>query len=265
MATVNRRLVKRTLRRAKERIRYPVLRWLFNRRTIALAAKRDHVLCLGDSHTLIFRSVHVPGVWFLPHRIGGATASGILNPINKSESYRIINRQLAATPRWQQVLLLLGEVDCNYLIWHRARRLQLSIGEQLTTTLDAYATFIERVINEGFSRVFVLSVPPPTIDEYPRANLSNAALLRSKIDVSIHDRTVLTMDFNAELERRCETMGAVFIDATTRAIDPETGLVKRRFVRDNPRDHHLTKESYAELVSEQFELVRDRGPAEAAR
>lgn len=134
--------------------------WIFNRRIVARFLGRDHLLFLGDSHVGVLREVRVPGVWFRPYAVEGATASGILNPTSKTESYKRFTVRLARARRWQQILLLLGEVDCGYLIWHRSERLGLSVEEQLAFTLNSYTTFISRVIGEGFSRVLVLSVPP---------------------------------------------------------------------------------------------------------
>jgi hypothetical protein len=54
--------------------------WVFNQQSFASALRRDHVVCLGDSHMWVLRSVRVPGVRFRVTAVGGATASGIQNP-----------------------------------------------------------------------------------------------------------------------------------------------------------------------------------------
>jgi hypothetical protein len=199
--------------------------------------------------------VNIPGVWFLPQGIGGATASGIMNPISKSESFVIFTQRLRRAPRWQHVLLLLGEVDCGYLIWQRAQRLGLDVSEQLVLTLDAYTAFIERVVQQGFTRVLVLSAPPPTISDYPEGGLGSVAALRSEVTASIGERTELTLRFNQELEARCVALGVTFVDATTPCIDEATGTVRPRFVRANSQNHHLVRGPYSQLVSERLSEV----------
>jgi hypothetical protein len=241
-------------------------RWLFNRRLVARSLRREHVLCLGDSHTAVFRDVKIPGLWFLPHGVGGATASGILNPLNKSESFKIFTGRLQRAPRWQNVLLLLGEVDCGFLIWHRARRLGLGVTEQLTLTLDAYAAFIGRVVDDGFARVMVLSAPPPTISDYPEGKLGPVARLRSDVTASLIDRTDLTLRFNQELSERCAAVGATFVDVTTRCIDGETGVIRPEFVRANSSNHHLARAPYSQLISESlFPIWPARGAGGGTR
>jgi hypothetical protein len=228
-----------------------VLDWAFNQRMIARVLGPECVLCLGDSHVGIFRRVRVPGVWFRQYSIGGATASGILNPSNQSESFRLFTARLARARPWQHVLLMLGEVDCGFLIWHRANRHNLTVDEQLELTLDSYTTFISRLLGQGFKSVIVMSTPLPTIDDSPEP-IGEVASLRRAVTATKAERTALTLRFNAELQKRCEKMGVAFIDATSGHLDPETGLVDRHFLRASARNHHLAPGPYGDLISAEF-------------
>ena len=226
--------------------------WSFNRRIFARALRRDHVLCLGDSHVAILRKVQVPGVWFRVAPLGGATASGVLNPQSKTRSLSKFTAQLHRAKQWQQILLQLGEVDCGYLIWHRANRHGLTIEEQLAHTLDSYSKFIEMVSGMGFRRVIVLSVPLPTIRDLPSEWGGRVANLRKEVTATQVDRTNLTLRFNAELSERCNAIGATFVDVTTGHFDPTTGLVDPRFLRKSNLNHHLKYGPYARLISSEL-------------
>jgi hypothetical protein len=127
----------------------------------------------------------------------GATASGVLNPSSKTGSLERFTAQLDRARSWQQIALQLGEVDCGFLIWRRADRFGLSVEEQLEQTLDSYARFITTVADRRFARVIVLSVPLPTIRDYPSA-LGEVANLRKTVTASQAERTQLTLRFNAE-------------------------------------------------------------------
>ena len=208
------------------------------------------MLCIGDSHVAVFKDVQVPGVWFRTYVIGGATASGILNPSSQTESFKLITARLERARPYQQILLLLGEVDCNYLIWHRAQRLGLSVDEQLDLTLSSYTGMIDRIVGQGFTRVLVLSAPLPAITDSTIAE-GRIARIRSQVKASRLERTELTQRFNRKLERRCCEIGAVFVDVTSGQVDPRTGVIHHRFVRDNPRNIHLTRGPYSELISDQ--------------
>jgi hypothetical protein len=227
------------------------LDWFFNRRALSRFFKREHVLCIGDSHVGVMRHVRVPGVWFLAKPLTGATASGILNPVSATQSLATFTAQLSRARRWQHVLLQLGEVDCGFVIWHRAERHGLSIDEQLTYTLDSYVEFIEKVAAMGFRRVIVLSAPLPTIKDYT-SEWGEIANLRQEVTASQADRTNLTLRFNMGLQKRCEANGVEFVDVTSGHFDASTGLIDQRFVRKVNPDNHLADGPYAQLISKEL-------------
>jgi hypothetical protein len=201
--------------------------------------------------------VRVPGYWFRAKVRVGATASGVLNPNSKTQALAAFTAWLHNARPWQQVLLQLGEVDCGFLIWHRAQRHGLSIDEQLAHTLDSYVTFIERVAAMGFRRVIVLSAPLPTISDYqdlPEWS-GEVANLRRQVTASQVDRTNLTLRFNMELRKRCDAIGVVFVDATSGHYDSSIGLVDRRFLRAYV-DQHLATVPYARLISSELCRLR---------
>lgn len=237
------RQAARLARRARTRVQAR----LFDSSRLAAIGRRKHVLCLGDSHVSVMDRVDVPGLRFRAEPLRGATASGVLNPASNTKSYATFSARLERAKPWQEVLLHLGEVDCGFVIWYRARKHDLDVEAQLALTLDSYEGFIGEVVSRGFSRVYVLSAALPTITDYPD-QWGEIGHLRSEITVSQADRTALTARFNSELAHRCERAGAAFIDATTDQLDTATGLIKREFVRPDG-DHHLALVPYARVVS----------------
>jgi hypothetical protein len=250
--------MRRLLRAVSRRLLRPAgwsigwsIDWLFNRRIFARALHRDHVLCLGDSHVLVMRHVHVPGVWFRVKSLRGATASGVLNPNSKTQSLAMFTKWLRRARPWQQVVLQLGEVDCGFVIWHRAERHGLSVEEQMTHTLDSYVGFIETIAVIGFHRVIVLSIPLPTIGDNP-AEWGEIANLRQEVAASQADRTSLTLRFNKDLHRRCDDIGVVFVDVTSGHLDSRTELIDAQFLQPASQDHHLADAPYARLISKEL-------------
>jgi hypothetical protein len=254
-----RRKARRTLRQRGK----PYAEWLFNSHTIARLRRREHVLCIGDSHVTALHRVEVPGVWFWVDGIAGATASGVLNPNSSTRSGAIFKQRLRRAKRWQQVLLQLGEVDCGFVIWQRAQREGLSVEQQLAVTLDSYESFIRQVLEMGFARVIVLSAPLPTIGDLASEWVGPVASARKEVKATQLERTRLTMRFNESLAERCEGLEVVFVDATSRQLDPSTGLIDSRFLRATNLDHHLATKPYARLISERLAPLWGRGPASA--
>jgi hypothetical protein len=237
--------------------------WCFNSRGLARVKGRDHALCLGDSHVGVMRHVKVPGVWFQVEALGGATASGILNPNSTTGSLRTFSKRLSRAKPWQEVVLQLGEVDCGFLIWHRAQRKGLSVDEQLANTLDSYGSFIEQVAGMGFARVTVLSVPLPTISDLRSEWTGEVANLRREVTATKAERTALTLRFNRDLAQRCASLGVMFVDVTSGQLDPSTGLIDPGFLRKNNRNHHLAQGPYSRLISAQL-VAAWRKPATGA-
>jgi hypothetical protein len=232
--------------------------WLFRRRVVSTMLKREHVLCIGDSHVQVFHHVSMPGVWFRVKSIEGATASGLPNPKSKTGAQQAFARALGRARPWQQVLVQLGEVDCGFVIWYRAARHGLSVEEQFAQTVGSYEAFIARIAGMGLRRTIVLSVPLPTISD-DGVKWGKVARLRESVTASQAERTRLTTRFNAELSERCQALGVAFVDATSGHTDCATGLVASRFVRESD-DHHLADEPYAELISSRLAALWDGEP-----
>jgi hypothetical protein len=228
-----------------------VVDWTFRRRLVAAALRRDHVLCLGDSHVEVMSQVRIPRVWFRAKPVSGATASGVQNPQSTSQAMAIFDALLGHAKPWQEILLQLGEVDCGFLIWRRAQRLGVTVEEQLEQTLDTYASFIASVADMGFKRVVVISAPLPTIGDDP-SRWGEIATLRRTVTSTQSERSELTTRFNAGLRERCEALGVPFVDATTGHRDPRTGLVEDSFLRDSHQDHHLADGPYARLIAREM-------------
>ena len=263
--------VVRSLMRAQRRLRRraaeageAAVDWAFRRRALALLLHRDHVLCLGDSHVAVMNHVRVPGVWFRAKPVSGATASGVRNPQSTSQAMATFEKLLAHAPRWQEILLDLGEVDCGFLIWHRAKRRGLGVEEQLEHTLDTYAAFIADVAARGFKRTSVLSVALPTIGDDP-SEWGEVASLRRVVTASQSERTELTLRYNELLRDRCDALGVPFIDATSGHRNPVSGLVDASFLRDSHHDHHLADGPYSRLIERELRpLWGARGAGRAA-
>jgi hypothetical protein len=192
------------------------------------------------------------GLWFRTFMVEGATASGILNPNSSTHAFPLFTERLARAQRWQHVVVCLGEVDCGFVIWHRAQRHGLSIAEQLDQTLNSYVAFLRRARERGFASLSVLSVPLPTITDNP-SQRGEVASLRSEIEATQRERTALTLHFNDELRRRAKSEAIGFIDATSSQLDPHTGVIDRSLVRGQ-LDHHLREEPYAALIARAFPL-----------
>jgi hypothetical protein len=220
---------------------------LFDSRAVARLSRREHVLGIGDSHIAALAQARVPGAWLRPFGLGGATASGIRNPASQTRARELFEARLALAPRWQHLLVGLGEVDCGFVIWHRAQRHGIGVSRQLGETLDSYAAFLAELRGSGFRSVSVLSATLPTVANYADAHGNPGLRMRSAIEVPLAERTELTLAYNAALAERCAAIGAAFVDTTPEQLDPAMGLVRSSLaLADDP---HLDPAGYARILS----------------
>lgn len=177
----------------------------------------------------------------------GATAMGLVNPNSQTDALGTFRRRLSSAKDWQVLLCLLGEVDCGFVIWHRAEHRGVPIDDQVEASLGNYLTFLEEA-RALVADVWVLSVPLPTIAD--DAAYGEVAQARSEIDATLRQRTDLTIAYNARLGRECAGRGLRYLDVTTAQLDPETGVVRREWINRNPLDHHLDRDAYAAVVAD---------------
>jgi hypothetical protein len=223
-----------------------VSRRLFDQR--AYRPSRPHILGLGDSHSLSIGAAAKRLDW--PHSIcwiAGATAQGLHNPKSKTNSRVRFDMRCARSKPWQQLVFLLGEVDCGFVIWYRAQKHGVGVEDQLNYSLAAYADLIARNIASHTNPPIVLSVPPPTIRDGEL--IGEVANERREVTVSQRDRTDLTLEYNERLAAACRQMGAPFLDVTTATIDPATSLVGEKFRHPDAGNIHLHPVKYAALIA----------------
>ena len=225
------------------------LRVLFN-----LLARGPRLLFLGDSHLGPVQHAHARG-WLAPCRVrfvkvGGATAVGLRHPKSKTQALLRYRETLARAPRDTVPVFQLGEVDCGFVIWHRAAKYGESVEEQLEAALSTYAGFLSEVIRMGFGSAIVTSAMLPTIRD---GQLSGeVAHLRRSVTASQAERTHLTLAYNRRLAETCAGLGLRFVDFTPDLLDPATGVIADRFRHPDPLDHHLHPDLGGRLWAERL-------------
>jgi hypothetical protein len=246
----------------KRRVRAWLSARAFDSVIVSRVRNRRHVLCLGDSHLRVFAEVDLPGTWFRVFYVRGATASGIQNPNSATNARARFEEALGRAKRWQHLLIGLGEVDCNFIIWRRAEQAGTTAAAQLPLALDAYTQFLEEVAARGFASVTALSATLPTIEDYQALERQHPNFdpevmgFRSQIRVSYEERARLTEEFNLGVAQRCAELGIGFVDTTVHQLDPSTGRVREDLLFEDLPDIHLQITGYAALLRD---VLAERG------
>jgi hypothetical protein len=206
------------------------------------------VLCCGDSHTKVFHFCNQKQSKYLFDvcKVSGATAQGAVNPNSKTDALNLFQSKIKSTDA-DKILIMLGEVDCGFLIWVRSKRYNISIDEQIELCVQNLFTFVHDIINTSKYKsddiIIVGAVLPTICDSTNKQFLCGA---RSEVNVSQLKRTAKTIEYNALLKNKCKENGYHYIEITDTILG-ENGLVRSGFLNKDPNDHHLCDEKTYQL------------------
>lgn len=207
----------------------------------------ETVFCLGDSHVTVFNWLE--GVsctqktnYFWPYMVKGATALGLANPNSRTNALERFRFVIKNIPKGSPVLLMLGEVDCGYLIWYLSQRDKKPAEEVYKRALTNYIQFLDE-IRVGNLKLIITGAPLPTIRD--GINIGEIANARRDVRASRKERTELTLRWNAALKEYALKYDLDFVDTDRWLLDPETREIRETFMNSNPEDHHLEPMTYA--------------------
>lgn len=203
----------------------------------------SHLIALGDSHLESLKLAADLGLLVSDDNefciVPGATAVGLKNPNSVTDALNLFKNVINNNDRSSYVLTHLGEVDCGFVIWWRAKKYGESIDKQVSDSLSAYQNFITEIRSIGYEKICITGASLPTIrDGVDYGDVSNK---RSEIQVSIHDRTQLTLAYNAALKDFAAHASISFFDIADAVLNNKENVVCDFFRNSDPTDHHLDK------------------------
>jgi len=207
------------------------------------------ILVIGDSHTHVFNYINKNHQnIFDVIRVDGATAQGAVNPNSKTNALNIFKRKLSnCKGKYSYIIIVLGEVDCGFVIWYRAKKYNISVNNQLNKSVTNLFNFIHNEVKRYFSndRIILLGSILPTIADNVNKKFLNGA--RSSVTNSQQQRTKLTLRYNNELKERCTKNGYNYIDITEETMNKKSGLVANKFKHEDKFNHHLSSQKTHQL------------------
>ncbi|MDD2774368.1 MAG: hypothetical protein PHU06_00285 [Gallionella sp.] len=220
----------------------------------------SHLLALGDSHLDALKFAADLGILNVRSScfsiVPGATVVGLRNPNSLTDAINIYRASLLNQPAGSYVIIHLGEVDCGFVIWWRAKQYGESIEKQFQESIDAYSQFLEEVLEKGFVRLCIAGASLPTIRD--GVDLSDVANKRAEIIVSLQQRTELTLKYNQKLNDLANKLGISYFDITDAVLDRSSNLVHDFFRNPDSCDHHLDKQKTAGIWAGKCNSFLDR-------
>ncbi len=211
---------------------------------------------VGDSHIDAFRHAAAHGKILAPCRftqVKGATAVGLRNPNSKTDAMAQFRAGLLPKPDDAIPVFQLGEVDCGFVIWYRARKYGEAIERQVQQSIAAYFDFVDALVAGGYPHVVVTGAVVPTIrDGLDWGEVANA---RREVTATLFERTALTLSYNDRLRQGATARGLSYIDISSDVIDPATGVVSDVYRNPDPSDHHLDPDKAGSLWAEKLNIL----------
>jgi hypothetical protein len=206
------------------------------------------ILVLGESHAFVFAHSSRFKTTFNNYdwdvlAVMGATISGLDNPNSKTKALPKFKEKLEDGYR-DKVIVLLGEVDLGFVIWHRAEKYGGSPMDFCNQAIRNYQLFLKEV-EQKTGEIIVISAPLPTIPD--DAISGEVANLRKSIKATQFERTSLTKYFNQKMSELCIDFRYSFLNLDNLSTG-DNGLVAPFLLNKDKTDHHYDKKEYLLLL-----------------
>lgn len=214
----------------------------------------ERLYCLGDSHCEVFKIIEennmLSDILIRTTCVSGATAQGAVNPNSVTNALSIFTKILRNVNRSSHLLFMLGEVDCGFVVWYRAKKYNIPVRQQLQNSLSNYFAFLSSVEAMGFRNIIVCTAPLPTIRDGHAGGA--VAKLRREVTATLRERTQLTLEYNSQLRTTAIDRGYVIVDIEDDILDPATGVVMDVYRHPDPFNHHLDPGKAAYLYTREL-------------
>lgn len=201
-------------------------------------------LVFGDSHTDVFKYCNSKQnkYRFDVCCVPGATAQGVVNPNSKTDALKIFTECLfKIQKKYNKFMIMLGEVDCGFVIWVRSKKYNIKIEDQINNSVDNLFDFLKNIVELKFNQedIIVVGSILPTIKDNTNKKFLNGA--RREVDATLKQRIYETLKYNNKLKNRSVINGYKYIDITNDILENDS--VKDIYLNKDPYNHHLDNEN----------------------
>ncbi|MFN8432892.1 MAG: hypothetical protein U0V18_02680 [Anaerolineales bacterium] len=199
------------------------------------------LIALGDSHLEALKHAAALNLLLSEENefciVPGATAVGLRNPNSATQALEIFKKVLEKGNRASHVILHIGEVDCGFVIWWRAQKYGEPITVQFNDSLISYKRFIDDVLLMGYRKICITGASLPTIRD--GVDFGDVANKRSEVQVSLYERTQLTLKYNQVLREFSVQRSLDYFDLSDAFLDKKEKILNDLFRNPISTDHHL--------------------------
>lgn len=238
-------LARRSLRggfwRAIERAIWPV------ENLVCRLARVRMVECLGDSHVsslgTLNRKPCLRGWYFRVTAVGSEAASAAAGA--GPDARQAMSEWLARQSTDRIILIMPTALDAASLASATARRDVPDPARLLEEAQSRYFSFLEQEAGR-FRKLVLVGVPLPAPGDSRQGRETQDA--GAAPGPTQRELTDLILEYNRRLRAWAQARGAFFVDMDGELLDPETRLLKAKYVPSSAVDNDFEREIYADLL-----------------
>lgn len=218
-----------------------------------------NVLFFGDSHATFYIKLGANkiqnDVKFDVCSVRGASAQGVVNPNSKTNALSVYRNRIKKYKNNNDndyFAIMLGEVDCGFVVWYRAKKYNQTIHEQIKLAVDNLEEFLKNNVEKLFSedKIVVVGATLPTIKDNTDKKFLKGA--RSDVDTSLRDRIDCTFEYNKQLSVMAKNNNYLYFDISDETFDQKNYCVFPQFLNKDPYNHHFDGHSVAPIFVDKF-------------
>lgn len=217
-----------------------------------------NILFFGDSHTKHYIKKGANKIQneikFDVCSVAGATAQGAVNPNSKTKALDTYRETLERKKNnnYDYFGIMLGEVDCGFVMWYRAKKYNKTIQEQIMLAVNNLEEFLKKDVEKSFpkNKIVVVGATLPTIKDNTDKRFLNGA--RKDVDASLKERIDCTFEYNKQLAIMAKKNNYLYFDISDETFDQENYCVFPQFLNKKLYDHHFNRHSVAPSFVDKF-------------
>ena len=231
----------------------------------------NKLLAVGDSHCrelfgYIKEHKLLPNIDLKFLGISSASAYGLNNPNSKTQSNIKIKDFIENNPDSNLILIWLGNVDTDFIIWYKYLLDKSDIDEIINKSINRFYKYINS-LNIKKDKICIICPQIPVIDDKNIEEVLNINCENVLKDLDIKEkkgklkqisqvfRTKTTLTYNSRLKEKLKEKGLRFIDINNKIIDKNNEIVSKKYLRNNKKDHHLEPRKIARICVEEITKI----------
>ncbi len=171
----------------------------------------------------------------------GKTCQGLrLDP--PSESVELFREGIAKRnlEEFDAIAFCIGSLDCDTTVWHRKKKYNTSMEEQLDFAINTFGKFLKEEVEKHFpkEKIVLMPVLSQFVEDYSKLDAKGVHLrAENNVGVTLQDRIKCTRRFNRKLKELANKNGYQTFGVVAKTANKD-GTLKKEYLPKDFNDCH---------------------------